>query len=145
MEINLLHANDILEYKKDFIKLFLTLNINDTNIIEDLYYYLKEENCICIGAKEENKIIGFLWAYRRKFAGEERYHINYFSILSTYQNQNIGTILLKKLKEIANTEKIKIIDLNVDVENLLAQKFYKKNSFKEEKILLSLKIGDERC
>lgn len=143
MKIDLLNEKDIEKYRKDFIKLFLELNIDDVNIINDLYYFLKEKQCICIGAKENNSLLGFLWAYNRKFAGIERYHINYFSVSSEHQNRGIGTLLLKKIKEEVIKSGIKVLDLNVDVSNLLAQKFYKKNSFKTEKILLSLEIGEE--
>ena len=143
MTVELLKTDDTIKYKKELKILLENLKIeNAEELITDLKGYIKENQCFCIGAFENNELIGILWSYMRYFAGEERFHINYFSISLNYRGKGIGSLLLKKLQEIAVDKNVKIIDLNVDIENIRAQNFYKKNKFKEEKIFLSLEVGE---
>ena len=143
-KIKLLTEDDINKNKNDLEELFKNLNILDmTEMIKKLSLFITQKMCVCLGAYKENKLIGILWAYKREFSDELRYHINYFSVKSKNQNQGIGNKLLEKLKDIAKEEKIKVIDLNVDINNEQAKNFYKKNNFEEEKILLHLNLGEK--
>lgn len=143
-EIKLLIEDDIEKNKKNLEELFKNLNILDiTETIKKLSLFITQKMCVCLGAYEENELIGILWAYKREFSSELRYHINYFSVKTKNQNQGIGKKLLEKLKDIVKEEKIKVIDLNVDINNEQAKKFYKKNNFEEEKILLHLNLGEK--
>lgn len=144
MKIKLLDKKDILENYKDIEILFRNFNLlNMEEVIKKLIDFLEIEMCTCLGAYQNDKLIGFLWAFKREFAGERRYHINYFSVKKEKHNQGIGKLLLSELKKIAEKEKIKKIDLNVDIDNKKAKWFYKKNRFKEEKTLLCLELGEE--
>lgn len=143
-KIKLLTEDDINKNKNDLEELFKNLNILDmTEMIKKLTLFVTEKMCICLGAYEKNELVGILWAYKREFSGELRYHINYFSIKNKSQNQGIGKKLLEKLKDIAKEKKVRIIDLNVDIDNEQAKNFYKKNNFEEEKILLYLNLGEK--
>lgn len=143
VKIRLIKKEDILNYENDLQELFENLRLlNIEDLKSNLIEFISKEMCVCIGAFKENELIGILWAYKREFAGAKRYHINYFSIKNKQQNYGIGSRLIEKLKEIVKKENIKIIDLNVDMENKIARNFYRKNNFKEEKILLYLDIGE---
>lgn len=143
IEIKLLTEEDIEKNKMDLDEILINLNILDTlEILNKLRLFIRKKMCICLGAYEKNELIGILWAYKREFSFEVRYHINYFSVKQKNQNKGIGKELIKKLKEIARKEKIKTIDLNVDVANKQAKVFYKNNNFQEEKILLYLKLEE---
>lgn len=144
MEIRILNNNDIEKYLDDLENIFDELEIKkENNLVEKLKIFIKEDNCICIGAIENNELLGILWSYIRKFAGEQRYHINYFSVKSSSRRKGIGKLLLEELKKIAKINKIKILDLNVDLNNIKAKNFYQREGFLEEKILYKLNLGDK--
>ena len=103
--------------------------------IEDVYnnmkIFIKDGSAILIGAFEEDKIIGFVWAYLIK---EKTYHINYFAVDENKRSLGIGQKLLDKLYEIAKENNIKNIELLVEANNIKAIKKYKNNEFKEKYI-----------
>lgn len=144
MEIRVLNKSDIEKYLDDLENIFNELEIEkENNLIEKLKIFIEEGNCTCIGAIESDELVGILWSYIRRFAGENRYHISYFSIKASKQKNGIGKLLLEELKKIAKKNKIKILDLNVDLSNIKAKKFYQKEGFLEEKILYKLNLGDK--
>lgn len=141
MEIKLLNSENIEKNYVDIKEIFAVLNKEKSGMLTtQLYKFLTENKCICIGAYEEKEIVGILWTFKRSFAGVIRYHINYFSVKNNYQNKGIGKMLLYKLKKIAKEEGVSKIDLNVNLDNEKARNFYSNHLFKEEKLLMSMDI-----
>lgn len=120
---------------------FSTMSLSDLENIKDILYsdfddywdysILKEEleakNSIYIIAKSEEKIIGFAGI---KIIFDEAELMN-IVIHKSYRNRGLGTKLLKRLIEICTSKNISSIFLEVNENNIFAQKLYKNFEFKE--------------
>ena len=116
-------------------------NDNQINkIYRDMVSYIKDGSAIIVGAFEEKKMIGFIWAYERYINDEKRYHINYFIISRENRKQGIGQKLMNQIYIIAKKNKVKKIELMVTMNNESAVKFYQKQNFKAERIMLCKEI-----
>jgi len=88
---------------------------------------LLNPNSKYIVAKLNNKIIGFAGIWK----SVDDIHITNIVTAKNYRRQNIGSLLLSKLIEIAKSEKdITSITLEVNSNNIPAQKLYEKYGFK---------------
>ena len=81
-------------------------------------------------AEKNHKIIGFLIGLKLKI---DKTKILMISVEPTYQRQKIGERLLNEFIKITIKEKIKVIELEVRIDNKKAIKFYEKNGFKRVK------------
>ena len=93
--------------------------------------FIEDGSAILIGAFEDNKIIGFIWAYEIK---EETYHVNYYAVNVNNRKLGIGQKLLDELYKIAKQNGIKKVELLVEAHNEIAIKKYKNNEFEEKYI-----------
>jgi ribosomal-protein-alanine N-acetyltransferase len=80
-----------------------------------------------IVAEYAYKIIGFLIGVK---VNERLAKILMISISELYQNKNLGSELLKNFLKIISGENVKIVELEVRVDNKKALKFYEKHGFK---------------
>ena len=110
-------------------------NIKDILIqdFDDFWTYnifkieLENPNSKYIVAKIENKIIGFAGIWKARDVA----HITNIVTAKTLRNKGIGSTMLKKLIELAKSENnINAITLEVNVNNIPAQKLYEKYGFK---------------
>ena len=101
----------------------------------DMRKYTLDKSATILGAFEDG-LVGFLWAYKKRFFGEERYHISYFFVNDRHRNTGIGSRLLDYIHEIALKNDIKEIELMVNKENEAAIEFYKKHDFYIERLKL---------
>ena len=110
-------------------------NIKDILIqdFDDFWTYnifkieLENPNSKYIVAKIENKIIGFAGIWKAIDVA----HITNIVTAKTLRNKGIGSTMLKKLIELAKSENnINAITLEVNVNNIPAQKLYEKYGFK---------------
>lgn len=117
------------------------MTISDLELIEDSlltdfddfwsYDTFKSEllnpNSKYIIAKKNNEILGFAGIWK----SVDDVHITNIVTAQNYRRQNIGSILLSNLIELAKTEKnITSITLEVNSRNIPAQKLYEKFDFK---------------
>ena len=117
------------------------MNISDLELIKDSlltdfddfwsYDTFKSEllntNSKYIIAKKNNEILGFAGIWK----SVDDVHITNIVTAQNYRRQNIGSILLLNLIELAKTEKnITSITLEVNSKNIPAQKLYEKFDFK---------------
>jgi len=116
------------------------MNISDLNSIKDIlltdfddfWNYnifkseLENENCKYIVATLNDEIIGFAGIWQVV----DEAHITNIVTKKTHRNQGIGNLLLENLINICkNLENINLITLEVNEENIIAQKLYKKFGF----------------
>ena len=88
---------------------------------------LLNPNSKYIVAKSNNKIIGFAGIWK----SVDDVHITNIVTAKKYRKQNIGSLMLSKLIEMAEAEKdITSITLEVHSNNIPAQKLYEKFGFK---------------
>lgn len=145
MEIRKIKVFDVEENEiilKKLLKEMLELKFHKCEEkIEDVYknmkIFIKDGSAILLGAFEENKIIGFIWAYEIR---EKTYHINYFAVDENKRSLGIGQKLLDKLYEIAKENNIENIELLVEANNIKAIKKYKSNEFQEKYIKMEKKL-----
>lgn len=129
------YSNDILKHIT-----IRTMNLSDLNSIKDIlltdfddfWNYnifkseLENENCEYIVAVLNDEIIGFAGIWQVV----DEAHITNIVTKKTHRNQGIGNLLLKNLIDICkNLKNINLITLEVNEENIVAQKLYKKFEF----------------
>ena len=94
MEYKILEEND-LELMKEVLK--------DDNMIFNLEYlnnFINNQNAYGFIAKEENKIVGFAYAYTLlRPDGKMMFYLHSIGILLNYQNKGYGSKLLHFIKE----------------------------------------------
>ncbi len=106
---------------------------------------LKDKNTFFLVAKEKENIVGFTLAEITEKEGrhtkfKKSLHINAIGTKKGPQNKGIGTTLINEVKKIAKENKCDNINLSVWSFNDNAIKFYKHNSFKEQKITMEINL-----
>lgn len=109
------------------IKDILILNFDDFWNISTFRNELLNPNSKYIVAKINNKIVGFAGIWK----AVDDVHITNIVTAKNFRRQNIGSILLSNLIELARIEKdITSITLEVNSNNIPAKKLYEKFGFK---------------
>ena len=108
--------------------------------------YIADHSAIVYCAFLEDKIVGFLWAYIRRFMGKTRIHVDEFVVSHEYRGQGIGKALLKKLEERAASEGIREIELLVSLSSASGLAFYQANGFETERYWMKkeMEIRDDQ-
>ena len=96
-----------------------------------------------LGFFKEDKLIGFLsYEINEKSKATKYLWIDEFEITENERGKGYGTLLLKEVKEIANKENIKRIELNVFDFNKNAINLYKKLGYTEQRYTLEMQIEE---
>ncbi len=137
-ELAIKHSNEIKQYFKELLD---HVNMPKTQEeIEELYYnmvkFIKDNTAYIVGAIENEKLLGFIWSYKREVNKEERYHVNYFFVNAQYRKQGIGKELMNRVIKNARENGAKAVELIVLADNKGAVEFYKKQEFINEKMYL---------
>jgi ribosomal protein S18 acetylase RimI-like enzyme len=147
VKVFIMNANDLRKNFEAFYDLFAENtrgHVIDQKIDEDyirrkaneIYDYLESGKAILIGAFENDKLIGFLWAYQRIFLEECRIYINSLIISDTYRGKGIGKLLVNELEKKARALKIPAIDVSTATFKKNTIKFYTDIGFEPERIQL---------
>lgn len=121
--------------EKEDLKLMKEI-IEDDNMdfdLNNLQEFLNDKNNYGFIAKEENKIIGFIYGYSLlKPNGKYMFYVHSVGVLPNYQGKGIGKELFKYMDEYLNNEKkVYKYFLLTSEDNVIAQKVYRKHSSKE--------------
>lgn len=118
-KMNLMHLNEISNKLNEEFDEFW-----NKNVLED---ELKNPNSKYIVAIADEQVVGYagIWSIL------DEAHITNIVVKKDYRNKKIGTMLLEELIKIAKSEKIRILTLEVNINNNIAIKLYKKYNFKE--------------
>ena len=127
-----------MEYKlleKDDLELMKEIIEDDDMEFElsNLTHFLQDNNNYGFIAKENNKIIGFIYGYSLlKPNGKYMFYVHSVGVLPNYQGTGIGKELFKYMVEYLENEKksYKYFLLTAE-DNIIAQKLYRKYSTKE--------------
>lgn len=153
IEVRLISVEELIENKNFMIDLLEdNLKINFPNMsnltkyalngYDDMLRFKRDNSAILIGAFDNERIIGFIWAYTREILGERRIHIGHIVVSSEVRSGGIGSKLLKCLEDYSIRENIKKIDLMTTFENEKTMKFYKANGFSIVRVQLEKELGD---
>ena len=121
MEYKILEEND-LELMKEVLK--------DDNMIFNLEYlnnFINNQNAYGFIAKEENKILGFAYAYTLlRPDGKMMFYLHSIGILPNYQNKGYGQKLLHFIKEYSKKIGCSEMFVITDKDNTRACNVYEK-------------------
>lgn len=108
------HIKKIANQNRKYIPFFMKVNFNDG----------LSTNSLIIAENNDGDVVGFIRWHQRNDGINT---IHELAIENSYKNKNIGTTLLSF---VPNNQQLK-----VTTDNFSAIEFYKKNGFKEEKII----------
>lgn len=141
MIININHQNFDKHYNK--ITEILKELINEhrlENTLKNLSEYLKDNKAILKGHVIDNELSSIIWAHKRNFFSEERFHISYILVVDEHRGKGLANELIAEIIKEAKKFGISKIDLNVSSDNEIALSVYKKLGFTSEKILMTKEI-----
>ena len=132
---------------EEFVNLLLQLD-NETKFmlfepeerkitVDDMESRLSNSNDskgICIGAKDEDKLIGFISVNRGNSKRSEHTAYIAIGIIQKYVNKGIGKLLFEEIENWALTYGINRLELTVLTHNEIAIRLYEKIGFKKEGI-----------
>lgn len=107
------------------------------NLVSEMGKFIDDGSAYIVGAFDDEKLIGFIWCYRRIFNQEERLHIYHFIVDKTCRGAGVGQQLINTAFTYAQENNISKIDLMATSSNKQALNFYYKNKFVDERLLLS--------
>ena len=110
----------------DEISDILYSDFDDFWTVSTLKSELQNPNSQYIVTKLNNEIVGFGGIWK----AVDDIHITDIVVKKSFRRQNIGSILLKQLIALAEKENITSITLEVNSNNIPAQKLYEKFGFK---------------
>lgn len=145
-KIRRLKLEDADKYKEELINLLednLNINLpsnanNKARAVElwkNLKKFLENNTAIAIGSFQNDKILGFLWAYERGDFEKELF-ITQLVVTQKERNQGLGKKLMNNFIKIAEEMKIKKITLIATADNEQAVTYYKKCGFYVERVCL---------
>jgi len=115
------------------VPLFLSTIKIFRRIIINLYPYIIFLSKVVV---EEKKIIAYGFLIIRKRFNKKSFSAELgVAVADNYQGRGIGSIMIEELIKFAKEERIKKIFLTTRVDNIKAQKLYKKFGFSIEKLL----------
>ncbi len=123
-----------------------TLKSFPDNMPDDDYYdsslskiqkYLSEEKAVVFLATEEDLLLGFAWCHEIIRFQKRRLHISSLAVNPQNQYGGIGTSLMAEIRNYAEKNGFDGIDLLVTDSNDVAKRFYLKNGFDTERLLMS--------
>lgn len=108
----------------------------DKNDILEKYPYTKQvlgNDGILIVSKNDNEIVGFLWAFIRDIpaaVNEKELFINVIEVFNTqYRCNGIGSHLVEKCIEVARLDNCYQVRAYCDINNIPSNMLWKKNGF----------------
>lgn len=107
--------------------------------IDDLYKFVESKDTYLFGHINNNKLISFLWCYKRVYNNAVRLHISFLAVNNDFQRQGLAKELFNKVIETLKSTDIEFVDLNVSSNNKAAIKLYEKLGFIEESRLLKFR------
>ena len=114
--------SDFEEMYKIHTSVFLSFDqMTKENFLDEINH----KNRLYFVAKKDNEIIGYIGLYEY----DDDLSIMGVGVLKSFQNRGVGTKMLNFVKKVAKEKLKKSISLEVDVLNINATLFYKKNGF----------------
>lgn len=98
--------------------------------------HLENDESIAFGAFEDEKIIGFVWAYPHQFREENRMYVNEIRVMEEYRGKGYGKKLLGFVEDKAKEMRVSAVYLHAEASNPESRKFYRCCGYEEERIQL---------
>ena len=104
--------------------------------------HLENDECTAFGAFEDEKIIGFIWAYPHRFREENRMYVNEIRVREEYRGKGYGKKLLTLIEERAMEMGFTAVYLHAEANNADARCFYADRGYNEERIQLRKRFNN---
>lgn len=103
----------------------------DINTKENIIESLKNSPYLSLIAVRNNNVIGHIMIDIRNdiIKNKTVFYLNYICVASSERNQGIGTLLLKKVEEIAKEKNVNSIEFTSNKRRLAAHSLYLKNNY----------------
>lgn len=103
----------------------------DINTEENIIESLKNSPYLSLIAVKDNNVIGHIMIDIRTdiIKNKTVFYLNYVCVASSERNQGIGTLLLKKVEEIAKEKNVNSIEFTSNKRRLSAHSLYLKNDY----------------
>ena len=103
----------------------------DINTEENIIESLKNSPYLSLIAVKDNNVIGHIMIDIRTdiIKNKTAFYLNYVCVASSERNQGIGTLLLKKVEEIAKEKNVNSIEFTSNKRRLSAHSLYLKNDY----------------
>lgn len=103
----------------------------DINTKENIIESLKNSPYLSLIAVKDNNVIGHIMIDIRNdiIKNKTAFYLNYVCVASSERNQGIGTLLLKKVEEIAKEKNVNSIEFTSNKRRLSAHSLYLKNDY----------------
>ena len=102
--------------------------------IEGMISYLEEGKAVTYGAFDEDKIIGYAWAYVYPFRQEERIYFNEMHVLDEYRSHGIGSQFLQCIENEGRERSLPATYLHGQGHNEKAIKLYLRKGYEIERL-----------
>ena len=102
--------------------------------IGDLIAHLTTGTCVAYGAFEENKIVGYIWAYPHPFRDECRMYISECTVKEEYRSRGIGKSLIALIEKRAKEYGFPAVYFHAEADNLDAVRLYENIGYGKERI-----------
>ena len=109
--------------------------------IGELITHLQTHTCISYGAFENDKIIGYIWAYPHPFRDETRMYISELSVKKDHRRQGVGTALMNLVETRAREEGFPALYLHAEAGSAEATRFYEAAGYMPERIQFRKEIA----
>jgi GNAT superfamily N-acetyltransferase len=108
--------------------------------ILEIKNHMSNNNTYLIGAKMDDKLYGYIWAYESIFIDEKRMNINSLIICEEARGTGLGRLLMNELKKISKDNSCDSIVTLYASFNTSAGDFYYKNEFNPVRIEMVCKL-----
>lgn len=141
-----LNIEDTEVYREQLIQYIYERNINNVHMesynfkdaeveYRELLSYFHDDKAIIYGAIEQNKLIGFIYAYQYPFRDDiSRIYISILYVNKEYRSRHIGKNLLREIENYAQKIKVRAVYLHTEAFNTDVVKFYQRNGYEIERI-----------
>lgn len=99
--------------------------------IDDVREYLELDKAIVIALLDDEVMKGFIWVFPYEYYKKPCYLLQAVSVYEVYRNQGIAQKLFYCVEKAITTKGINDLYIWVDVENIPAMHFYKKQGMAE--------------
>lgn len=144
MKYRLLKPSDVAKHRIQMVELTeVVLNDNITQkyppnqaevYVGKIGGYIEDGSAIVSGAFDNEKLIGFSWAYELSIFGERRVHIDMIGVNQEYRKQGVARNLVNIQIEEAKKRNINILEAITTKANLNSYNWFHSMGFKDERI-----------
>lgn len=108
--------------------------------VQKMITYIRDGSAFVVGARDENKLAGFSWAYVLDVFDERRFHIDMICVDSKYRKEGIASHLVMMQIEEAKKRGIHALEAMTTRKNENSYNWFHSLGFEDERVKVKLEI-----